>query len=105
MVISLLTFVLRDFLHQLVVLRLLALQVVFDHGLPDDSWRLVLTRDLSSVKRDLVFFTRHLTSNQKTNMAFVKPTYQDAFVHVSVLHVETDPDDAAVVDLLVVQRQ
>lgn len=38
-------------------------------------------------------------------MAFVKPTYQDAFVHVSVLHVETDPDDAAVVDLLVVQRQ
>lgn len=34
-----------------------------------------------------------------------KRTYQDAFVHVPVLHVQTDPDDAAVVDLLVVQRQ
>lgn len=34
-----------------------------------------------------------------------QPTYQDAFVHVSVLHVETDPDDAAVVNLLVIQRQ
>lgn len=40
------TFVLRDFLHQLVVLGLLPLQVVFDHGLPDDNRSLVLTRHL-----------------------------------------------------------
>lgn len=41
------TFVLRDFLHQLVILGLLPLQVVFDHGLPDDSWSLILTCDLN----------------------------------------------------------
>lgn len=68
-------FVLRDFLHQLVLFGLLSLQVVFDHCLPDDGWSLVLTR------------------------------HQDALVHVSVLHVQADPDDAAVVHLLVVQRQ
>lgn len=68
-------FVLRDFLHQLVLLGLLPLQVVFDHRLPDDGWSLVLTR------------------------------HQDALVHVAVLHVQADPDDAAVIHLLVVQRQ
>lgn len=46
-VFSVFTFVLRDFLHQLVVLGLLPLQVVFDHGLPDDSRSLVLTRHLN----------------------------------------------------------
>lgn len=68
-------FVLRDFLHQLIVLSLLSLQVVFDHGFPDDGWSLVLT------------------------------CHQDALVHVAILHVQADPDDAAVVHLLVVQRQ
>lgn len=34
-----------------------------------------------------------------------KWTHQDALVHVAVLHVQADPDDAAVVHLLVVQRQ
>lgn len=32
-------------------------------------------------------------------------TDQDALVHVAVLHVQADPDDAAVVHLLVVQWQ
>lgn len=32
-------------------------------------------------------------------------THQDALVHVAVLHIQADPDDAAVVHLLVVQRQ
>lgn len=41
-------------MHQLVVLRLLPLQVVFDHGLPDDRRRLVLARDLLSVDTDLI---------------------------------------------------
>lgn len=68
-------FVLRDFLHQLIFLGLLSLQVVFDHRLPDDGWSLVLTR------------------------------HQDALVHVAVLHVQADPDDATVVHLLVVQWQ
>lgn len=68
-------FVLRDFLHEFVVLGLLSLQVVFDHGLPDHCRSLVLTR------------------------------HQDALIHVPVLHVQADPDDAAVVHLLVVQRQ
>lgn len=40
------TFVFRDFLHQLIFLSLLPLQVVFDHGLPYDGWSLVLTRHL-----------------------------------------------------------
>ena len=40
------TFVFRDFLHQLIFLGLLPLQVVFDHGLPDDGWSLVLARHL-----------------------------------------------------------
>lgn len=32
-------------------------------------------------------------------------THQDALVHVAVVRVEADSDDAAVVHLLVVQRQ
>lgn len=41
------TFVLRDFLHEFVVLGLLSLQIVFDHGLPDHRRSLVLTRHLN----------------------------------------------------------
>lgn len=48
---------------------------MFDHGFPDDGWGLVLTG------------------------------HQDALVHVAVFHVQTDADDAAVVHLLVVERQ
>lgn len=57
---SVFTFVLRDFLHQLVVLGLLPLQVVFDHGLPDDSRSLVLTRHLdrgTNIKALRLFIT------------------------------------------------
>lgn len=32
-------------------------------------------------------------------------THQDALVHVAVVHIQADPDDAAVAHLLVVERQ
>lgn len=32
-------------------------------------------------------------------------THQDALVHVAVVHVQADPDDAAVAHLLIVQGQ
>lgn len=51
------TFVLGDFLHQLVLLGLLPLQVVFDHRLPDDGWSLVLTRHLNQ-GTDISYFVR-----------------------------------------------
>lgn len=33
------------------------------------------------------------------------PAYQDALVHVAVVHVQADANDAAVAHLLVVERQ
>lgn len=66
---------LTDLLNQLIILGSLAVQVVFDHGFPHDCWSLILTRD------------------------------QYALVHVPVVHVQTDSDDAAVVHLLVVKWQ
>ena len=44
-------------------------------------------------------------SEQLTDPPGRTAPYHDALVHVAVVHIQADPDDAAVAHLLVVERQ
>ncbi len=65
------------------------------------NWHLSIRHSFYSPTEDVIF-DAHFFSQTRS---FRRWTDQDALVHVAVLHVQADPDDAAVVDLLVVQRQ